>query len=187
MIDLGVLPSTQNCYAQGMSADGTVIIGYCSADDGRTRAFRWTASGMSDLGTLEPASSSTSADAVSANGSVVVGESTVDGVAQGFRWTLGRGMVAFGTAANGGSLAPAATNADGSVVVFGRGGTGGLWTEALGAVSLQELLPPDAVPDGWRALSASSVSTDGLVVVGSGFNAELLQQAWRVTLAPECL
>ena len=61
------------------------------------RAVRWTADGPLDLGTL-PGASESWARAVSADGSVVAGWSTRDGVGIAFRWTRQAGMMALDTA-----------------------------------------------------------------------------------------
>src|SRR5436190_942938 len=49
--DLGVLPGgdSYNIYATAVSADGSVVVGYSYTASGY-HAFRWTSSGMTDLG-----------------------------------------------------------------------------------------------------------------------------------------
>jgi probable HAF family extracellular repeat protein len=59
--------------ASGVSADGSVVVGWAYNAAGQYRAFRWTAArGMQDLGTL-PGGMESVAFGVSADGSVVVG------------------------------------------------------------------------------------------------------------------
>jgi probable HAF family extracellular repeat protein len=71
MQDLGTLGGNES-FAYGVSADGSVVVGYTDNAVG-PRAFRWTASGgMQDLGTL-PFGNWSVAYGVSADGSVVVG------------------------------------------------------------------------------------------------------------------
>ncbi len=83
MVGLGFVPGAQDSVAQGVSADGRVIVGH----SGRA-AFRWTAEGgMVSL--VNPGETSSAvAYATSADGSVVVGES--DGRA--FVWDEANGV-----------------------------------------------------------------------------------------------
>jgi probable HAF family extracellular repeat protein len=107
-----------------------------------------------------PLGVNSSAADVSADGSVVVGNS--DGP---FRWTAAAGMVGLGDLPGGGTESYASgASADGSVVV-GRGSSAsGLeafrWTAASGMVGLGEL------PGGLFESRANGVSADGSVVVG---------------------
>src|SRR5262249_33242554 len=131
-------------------------------------------------------SGSSAANAVSADGSVIVGRtgSGADDVA--FRWTTGGGMQSLGVLSDGRSEARA-VSADGSVVVGVSGKEAGScsnltsphcgptppppgteqafrWTGATGMVGLGTLPISPAV--GTEALD---VSADGSAVVGFGF------------------
>src|SRR5262245_48764953 len=51
--NLGLLPDTTESSATGLSADASVVVGYCVIDriEGNSLAFRWTsAGGLQDLG-----------------------------------------------------------------------------------------------------------------------------------------
>jgi probable HAF family extracellular repeat protein len=64
--------------AWGVSPDGSVVVGCSKNELGKNRAFRWTAgSGMQALDSLNPAGGTfiTQANAISADGSVIVGKS----------------------------------------------------------------------------------------------------------------
>ena len=82
MADLGTLQNVVgNSRANGTSADGSVVVGFSTAPQDPNgsayyHAFRWTQTdGMRDLGTINDAAGFSSANSVSGDGSVVVGES----------------------------------------------------------------------------------------------------------------
>jgi probable HAF family extracellular repeat protein len=91
MQDLGTLGGGES-GALGVSADGSVVVGWAHNAAGRKCAFRWTAvGGMQDLGTLGGGESG--ALGVSADGSVVVGYAhNAAGQERAFRWTASGGM-----------------------------------------------------------------------------------------------
>jgi probable HAF family extracellular repeat protein len=88
MVGLGDLPGGDfRSTAQGVSFDGSVIVGSSSGFTFGGEAYRWTADGgMVGLGGGQLGSS---AWATSADGSVVVGRSSLEA----FRWTADGGMV----------------------------------------------------------------------------------------------
>jgi len=88
LIDLGVLPGYTSSPVTGVSANGKVVIGILSGEEGKNHAFRWTREkGMTDLGTL-PGGSWSKPYAVSPDGTVVVGEADdINGAVHIFRWT----------------------------------------------------------------------------------------------------
>jgi probable HAF family extracellular repeat protein len=92
MQDLGTLGGDWS-EALGVSADGSVVVGWATNAAGQERAFRWTAArGMQNLGTLG-GDQSCKALGVSADGSVVVGYAwNAAGQWCAFRWTAARGM-----------------------------------------------------------------------------------------------
>jgi probable HAF family extracellular repeat protein len=163
---LGFLPGLTESHASGVSADGSVVVGYSGAGTG-AHSFRWTAAGgMVDLGVLAGGGWG-AAYGVSADGSVVVGYSSITGgYGRAFRWTAGGGMVDLGVLPFEYNSSAYGASADGSVVVGEN--TGGdprafRWTAAGGMVSLG-VLPGDG------ASQANGVSADGSVVVGGCFN-----------------
>jgi probable HAF family extracellular repeat protein len=178
MQDLGTLGGSES-RALGVSADGSVVVGWAHNAAGRMRAFRWTAAdGMQDLGTL--GGDESAALGVSADGSVVVGWATsATGKARAFRWTAARGMQNLGTLGGDGSWAYG-VSADGSVVVGWATSAAGKarafrWTAARGMQNLGTL------GGDWSA--ASGVSADGSVVVGTADNAVGQPRAFRWTAA----
>jgi probable HAF family extracellular repeat protein len=126
MVDLGSLGGTlaYESQANGVSADGNVIVGYSDTAGDSVHAFRWTATGgMTDIGTLGGRSY---AKAVSADGNVVVGRSETSPASfSAFRWTEAGGMQSVAAWLNAAGVSTAGTNledatgtnADGSIVV----------------------------------------------------------------------
>jgi probable HAF family extracellular repeat protein len=150
----------------------------CCAVQGRAEYASFT-----PLGFL-PGGSNSQANAVSADGLVVVGEAHLP-VGQSlqtraFRWSDAEGMVALGTLPGGGANWATAASLDGSVVV-GAGVDSSLksqafrWTSATGMVGLGFL-------SGYANSYAASVSATGTVVVGYGnYNYLIANQAFRWT------
>ena len=93
MVDLGNMPGGGYDSANGISADGLVIVGHGNGSLGQ-EAFRWTQeTGMVGLGDLPGGYFSSTALAVSEDGSVIVGHSKTnnDGM-EGFIWDASNGM-----------------------------------------------------------------------------------------------
>jgi probable HAF family extracellular repeat protein len=176
---LGTLPGGGWSWAYGVSADGSVVVGWAENAAGYRRAFRWTAArGMQDLGTLGGGESE--AWGVSADGSVVVGSAqNAAGDRRAFRWTPAGGMQDLGTLGGGESEAHG-VSADGSVVVGSAQNAAGKWrafrwTAARGMQNLGTL--------GGSESEAWGVSADGSVVVGRADNAAGLPCAFLWTAA----
>jgi probable HAF family extracellular repeat protein len=176
MVVLGYLPGGTYSAPNGISADGSVIVGSSSSAFG-SQAFRWTAgSGMVGLGYL-PGGTYSSANGISADGSVIVGSSYSTSGNQAFRWTAGSGMVGLGYLPGGTYSSANGISADGSVIVGSGSSTSGeqafRWTAGSGMVGLGYL--PGTTNSG-----AAAVSGDGSVVVGTSYTASG-NQAFRWT------
>ena len=168
-IGLGDLDGSNfQSYANGVSADGSVVVGQSYSSNG-PEAFGWTQAGdMVGIGDLEGGDFESSANGVSADGSVIVGQSNSSNGDEAFRWTEAGKMVGLGDL-EGGIFESWAqgVSADGSVVVgYGYSTASGeekeafRWTEASGMVGLGDL-------EGGKFHSdAKGVSADGSVVVG---------------------
>ena len=163
-VGLGDLPGGRFLsIGYGVSADGSVVVGYSDSALG-TDAFRWTAKGgMVGLGFRG------AADDVSADGSVVVGYSDAAFGTEAFRWTESEGAVSLGFLPGGSFSSSAyAVSADGSVIVgqsdssFSVVSEAFRWTASTGMVGLGDL------PGGFSLSVASDVSADGSVIVGFG-------------------
>ncbi|MBI5864691.1 MAG: PEP-CTERM sorting domain-containing protein [Planctomycetes bacterium] len=160
MVSLGDFPGNQrNSGAYGVSADGSVVVGFGSSERSRLiEGFRWTAeTGLIPLGSVNPAHIYSVASDVSADGRVVAG-SSYNGT--GFRWTQAEGMVPIGEW----STNAYAISADGSTIVGTHGANGTMayrWTAETGIVSLGR---PAEFIDSYGV----DVSGDGSIVVGRG-------------------
>src|SRR5262249_20915276 len=109
---LGFLPGGTQSAAQGVSADGSVVVGYSG---GNGHAFRWVNGTMSDLGLL-PGGSVSFAQGVSADGAVVVGYGTTPPAQHAFRWVNGT-MSDLGVLPGFNSSLAYGVNADGTIIV----------------------------------------------------------------------
>jgi len=158
-IPLGDLPGGAFfSRAQGVSADGSVVVGASASDSGLFDAFRWTRpAGMVRLGSL-PTSAFyfSTAIAASGDGSVVVGASDISqGNLAAFRWTQVTGLSLLGFLPGGTDSVARAVSLDGSVIVGFSNSQAFRWTEPEGLVGL-----------GGISSAAFGVSGDGSVVVG---------------------
>ena len=204
IVDLGALggdPAGTGSDAFAVSANGSVVVGDSSTDDTNTadHAFRWTqGGGMADLGALggDPAGTDSVAFAVSANGSVVVGDSSTDdtnAIEHAFRWTQGGGMADLGALggdpAGTGSEA-AAVSATGKVVV-GYSFTDDTnsnthafrWTQSSGMQDLNTLLGNAGVNmTGIVLEAANGISPNGRYIAGGGtFSGSSIEEAFLVS------
>ncbi len=164
--------------AHGVNSDGSVVVGFSKSANSATEAFRWTqAGGMVGLGDLPGGGFYSKATAVNSDGSVVVGNSkSTSNHTEAFRWTQAGGMVGLGDLDGGNFFSEAtAVNSDGSVVVGHSESIGGneafRWTQETGMQSLTQWLEKSGYTlSGWSDTTASGVSDDGSVVVGSGIS-----------------
>jgi len=162
-----------------------------------TEAFRWTqTTGMVGLGDLPGGNFNSNAYAVSANGQVVVGQSSstasASSGAEAFRWTEATGMVGLGALpSNDFTSYATAVSADGSIIVGASVPESGLpeafiWDAYNGMRNLHDLLMdefglgPSLV--GWRLRDTRGISADGRTIVGIGINPNGDTEGWLAQL-----
>ncbi|MGI9294501.1 MAG: thrombospondin type 3 repeat-containing protein [Pseudomonadales bacterium] len=172
MVELVRLVTSGTANAKGVSADGSVVVGQTQRSfSGGTRfdAIRWTTpSNPTSLGFLPGVGAGdffADATGVSADGSIVVGDSRASDGQQAFVWTDGV-MVGLGGLSTSGSPTSFANavSSDGTFVVGGsfsdQGPEAFLWSQANGMIGLGDL------PGGNYSSEANDVSADGSIVVG---------------------
>lgn len=146
--------TTTYSEARGVSADGSVIVGWVTQGQG-DRAFRWTR----EAGLQFLTDANSRAYGVSADGNAVAGWAQLQGGSQAFRWTPELGLQLIS-----GTTQAWAISADGRTVVGRMPSAGGAqafrWNEAYG-------LQPLGVPQNGLQSYAYAVSADGKVVVGA--------------------
>src|SRR5262249_26201691 len=134
------------------------------------------------------------AAAISADGSVIVGSGDSSSYAQEiFRWTQATGMVGLGVLSGGNVSFATAVNADGSVIVgYGDDGVSFYpvafrWTGGDGMQSIRALLVSAGVDmTGWELVAATGVSASGNTIVGIGFvGCGCGEEAWVARFGPE--
>ncbi|MBK8268174.1 MAG: PD40 domain-containing protein [Planctomycetes bacterium] len=172
---MGDLPGGEfNTSAEGVSADGSVVVGTASSANG-WEAYRWTrATGIVGLGDLPTSAFDSGAHAISADGSTIVGTSRTVFRAEAFRWTEATGMQGIGVVSEDDVSSEAtAVSADGSVIAGHRHIATSVhryesfrWTEGGGMTDLGSIsgtFPYDKV---------NAMSADGSQVVGFSFATE---------------
>lgn len=189
---LGFLPGGAFSNANGISADGSIVVGRSQSVLG-TEAFIWTQStGMLSLGDLSGGGTNSSAASISFDGSAISGTGESALGTEAFRWTLVGGMVGLGDLPGADFFsAGAGISGDGSVVTgysHGSGMEGFRWTQSTGMIAIGGTRGDGASTDGsiiagtigaqasrWTqstgmqpigGTEAEKVSADGSVIVG---------------------
>lgn len=179
----GDLPGNGVAYrATDVSADGSIVVGSLSNDDG-IEPFRWTSSGdIHGLGDLPGRLDLSQGLGISDDGTTVVGSSiNENGSGEAFRWTAAGGIQGLGDLPGGGFFSVANdASEDGSTIVGQSFSEDGLeafrWTAAGGVQGLGDL------PGGGFFSVAHDVSADGSTIVGEGSGANG-PEAFRWTAA----
>jgi uncharacterized membrane protein len=197
-------------WAAAISGDGQIIIGTSGPTflSDSERAFRWSASGTTILGSLTPGGAIWPA-AVSEDGAAIVGMAIGEPRDRAFRWTANGGTQALVLPAGFQQSAATAVTADGNVVVGNLTTTNDveadfgtldnsfndltapkyramIWDAVHGTRLLQDVLVSDYALGnqltGWTLLSASAISGNGNVIAGIGINPAGDFQGWVATI-----
>jgi probable HAF family extracellular repeat protein len=161
--------------AYGVSADGSVVVGYGTSSNGY-EVFRWTATnGLENLGDLPGGDVDGYGSAVTADGQVIVGGSRATNGNEAFRWTRASGMVSLGVLPGFTDSEATAVSADGNTIVgfcWDQNGasTAFVWSPAAGMQKLADVLAARGADlSGWQfLLQARGISADGRWVCGYG-------------------
>ncbi len=196
LVGLGVLTQSgfDYSFANGISADGSAIVGTASTEQGH-EIFRWTElDGMVPLGDLadDPYAGSSGLD-ISADGSILVGfTDPYLGPTKALRWTAASGLVDLGgpgilgsrvwKVSSDGSVAGGDAFAD---VPSGRIAT--IWDETHGLRDLRQALLDSGLAreiEGWSLDYVAGIASDNLTIVGSGINPAGQPDAFLAQLGP---
>lgn len=180
----------QGSAANGVSADGSVIVGESVSTRGSAEAFRWDHEvGMRGIGFL-PGGNVSIARGTSGDGGVIIGMGRSINGTEAFRWDEVTGMQGLGDLPGGGFSSDATdVSADGSIIVgSGTSGPGTraiIWDVENGIRDLEVVLSLMGVDvSGWRLSKAWGVSADGRTIVGTGTNPAGEAGGW-IVVVPE--
>ena len=168
--------------ARGVSADGSLVVGYANTGAADHAVYWDTAGVLHDIHDGALALNS-DAYAISSDGKVIVGEyQDLASRSQSYYWTSILGMVKINPVAGDTESSACAVNSDGTVIVGDSGtaasGIAYRWTASSGIATSLGVI--DAF-GGTSASIANGVSADGSVVVGSSTSATTLFAAYRWT------
>ncbi|HEU4665406.1 MAG TPA: hypothetical protein VFS55_15355 [Dokdonella sp.] len=189
MRSLGALDGATSGSATAVSRDGTVVVGSSG-----NRAFRWTVDGgMQDISPPLSDTGWAAANAVSADGEVVVGwYSYATGVGVRplqFRWSGSEGFSDLPS--EWGATSPGSARAadEHATHIYGRLFMAlidaSVWSRATGTVKLADVLQAEGLDlAGWTLMEAVAASDDGDVVAGIGTRQvgdDVAYLSWRVS------
>lgn len=196
-VSLGNVPGGRDGKGEAWasSTDGSVIVGNTFGPLSE-QAFIWRSNtGMSLLSGQPGDFMARTAQAVSSDGTVVVGwgaPMSDPGALEAYRWTPGGGLQRLGDLPQGDFESAARDVSGNGNYVVGESVTGQygqdfeafIWDPIHGMRNLQDLLVNDFGLDltGWTLTSARAISTDGNTIVGYGANPQGLQESWRAVI-----
>jgi uncharacterized membrane protein len=169
-------------FPAGVSADGATIVGNGYDENGFLAAWKWTA-GDRFRRLNQTADSSSAAQGISADGTVIVGYAGVGGDPRAVRWQASNGAqqdIPMGSLTY---TAAVAANSNASVIIGSCFQSSWIWDAAHGTRVLIDVLKDlGANVTPWTELRVHAISSDGTVIVGGGFNGEVAIQGFIARL-----
>lgn len=163
--------------AYGVSADGSVVVGQSQNEEtpanvvADSEAFRWTVSGgMQSLGNLPENFSGSRANAISDDGSIIVGIANADNDHDGeaFHWTATTGMVGMGDLRSFGATISTAWGISGDGTVIAGETAVDVGRQAFSRAGTSAMVALGSFPGEGTWDRATAISRDGQVIVGIG-------------------
>lgn len=172
--------------AEGISADGSVVVGSVIGGEYFSEPYRWTESGgVQPLGVLEHEGFLYgSGQDVNSTGDVVVGNLSGTFASEAFRWTESGGMEALGDLPGGDHNSVAlGVSGDGSAVVgysiAADGQHAFVWTQETGMLSIWDILTSAGVDvSEWTHISAHAIADDNRTIVGTMYDVDGHSYGW---------
>jgi uncharacterized membrane protein len=160
----GVIQPTALFQRTNLSGDGQVLVGAKS-----NLAAYWTQStGLVELGDFAGGAISSIANAVSTDGSVIVGSGTDATGSIAFRWTAATGLQALGPGSAVG------VSGDGLTVVGNNSSGGFIWDSYYGYRDLKQVF--QSLGLGQFNVSVNAISSNGRYLVGGSTNGTYVAQ-----------
>lgn len=169
--------------ANAVNADGTVIVGWQDQFSGERVAAKWV-NGVEELILTQDGSINGEAMAVSADGNSIVGGNYGYLGHDAWIWRPNTGVQPIGRPSRESFTALDVSDDGKTVVGFTSHSRPFVWREGKGAFYFLDFLRSRGavVPDGFRMVSAGTISADGNIVYGWGFNADLLIEMFKAEL-----
>ena len=160
---LGLLPGGTTATVTGCSGDGSVVLGYCFATNGK-EAFAWrAATGMVGLGDLVGGGFASESRASNFDGSRIVGLATPS-TTRAFSFTQGGGMVQMANLAA--NTLSSRAHASAESVIIGQSNSSGNGTRATAWIGSNTAFALPDLTGGSNFSDGIGISPDGTKAVG---------------------
>jgi len=169
--------------ANAVNGDGTIIVGWQDQFSGERVAAKWV-NGVEELILTQDGSINGEAMAVSADGNTIVGGNYGYLGHDAWIWHPDTGVQPIGRPSRESFTALDVSDDGQTVVGFTSHSRPFVWREGKGTFYFLNFLRSRGavVPDGFRMIAASTISADGNIVYGWGFNADFLVEMFKAEL-----